>query len=96
MLSAMKTSRSSLLRGSAAAVLALALGTWLATGAHRGWTRTSIVETRRDDITGIDYPVRRAAFVAGVEIPLLGTLAAAALAGASFVRRHRRPVLARA
>lgn len=79
------------LRGAAVAVLLAGLGTWVATGAHRGWTQTSAVTMQKDEITGIDYPVRRDAFVAGVEIPLAAAGLAAVLAGLSFVSR-RRPV----
>lgn len=74
-------------------VLAVALavggvGVWLATGAHRGWTRTSEVEMRRDEITGIDYPVRREKFTAGIEIPVAALVGAAAL---SVIARVLRP-----
>ena len=74
-------------------VLAVALavggvGVWLATGAHRGWTRTSEVEIRRDEITGIDYPVRREKFTAGIEIPVAALVGAAAL---SVIARVLRP-----
>lgn len=80
-----------LLRWTALAVFAAGLAAWLATGAHRGWTQTSVTELKRDDITGIDYPVRTPAFVAGVEVPALGTLLAAGLLAASLlVRREAR------
>lgn len=74
-------------------VLAVALavggvGVWLATGAHRGWTRTSEVEMRRDEITGIDYPARREKFTAGIEIPVAALVGAAAL---SVIARVLRP-----
>ncbi len=77
------------LRGAAVAVLLAGLGTWVATGAHRGWTQTSAVTMQKDEITGIDYPVRRDAFVAGVEIPVAAAGLAAVLAGLSFVSRRR-------
>jgi hypothetical protein len=40
-------------------LLALALlfggvGFWLATGAHRGWTKTSVAAKTVDDVTGIE------------------------------------------
>ena len=75
-------------------VLAVALavggvGVWLATGAHRGWTRTSEVEMRRDEITGIDYPVRREKFTAGIEIPVAALVGAAALSVMARVLRPR-------
>jgi len=76
------------LRGAALALLVAGLGAWTATGAHFGWTQTSAVQMQRDEITGIDYPVRRAAFIAGVEVPLLATLTAAVLVGATFIPRR--------
>lgn len=86
---AMKPIRSltRMLRPAAAVVLVAGLAVWAFTGAHVGWTQTSVVEIRRDDITGIDFPVRRDAFVAGVEVPLLAAGAAAFIAGLSFVPR---------
>lgn len=71
--------------------LALAgLGLWLAAGARMGWTQTSIVEMQHDEITGIEYPVRRPAFIAGIEIPLGTGAAAGVLLGASLIVSRRR------
>ena len=64
------------LRGAALALLVGGFGVWLATGAHLGFTQTSLMTMQRDEVTGIDYPQRRPGFVAGVEIPL-GTAGAA-------------------
>jgi hypothetical protein len=80
------------LRGAAAAVLLAGIGVWAFGGAHIGWTQTSTVSIQRDDITGIDYPVRQAGFVPGVEVPLLATAVAAALAGLSFFARRPQAV----
>ena len=85
-MSALKTSL--VLRVLAAALAVGGVGVWLATGAHRGWTRTSEVEIRRDEITGIDYPVRREKFTAGIEIPVAALVGAAAL---SVIARVLRP-----
>ncbi len=64
--------------------------TWLATGAHWGWTRTSVTEMRHDDITGIDYPVTHPQFVAGVEVLAVGTgLALGLFAAALLVGRRQ-------
>lgn len=78
-----------LLRLAAAAALLAGLGTWLASGAHPGWSRTSTVMMQKDEVTGIDYPVRRAGFVAGIEVPLAGIVAAGALAALSLLPRRR-------
>ena len=89
-LAAMKTSHSLRrgLRVGALAVFAAGAIVWTATGAHRGWTQTSVVTLQRDEITGIDYPVRHDRFVAGVEVPLAAAAVAAVLAGASLFRRR--------
>lgn len=84
------------LRVAAAAALLGVLGLWLATGAHRGWTRTSQVVMRHDEITGIDFPVREKTFVAGVEVLALGAAAAGAFAAASVFVRRRQTRAARA
>ena len=78
-----------ILRIVATALAVGGVGVWLATGAHRGWTRTSEVEMRRDEITGIDFPVRRDKFTAGVEFPLAGLGGAALLTVAAAVLRPR-------
>lgn len=77
------------LRAAALAFVLATLAVWAITGAHLGWTQTSVIETRRDDITGIDYPVRRDAFIAGVEVPVLGLAAAGALLAATALFRRR-------
>jgi hypothetical protein len=78
------------LRGAAITALVITLGTWVATGSHVGWTQTSIVKIQHDEITGIDFPVRQDAFIAGVEVLAAGFAAASALAGLSFLPRLRR------
>jgi hypothetical protein len=78
------------LRGAAITALVITLGTWIATGSHVGWTQTSIVKIQHDEITGIDFPVRQEAFIAGVEVLAAGLAAASALAGLSFLPRLRR------
>ena len=91
----MKTNRlSGILRWSALAVMALGLTVWVAAGARVGWTQTSIVTMQHDQLTGIDYPVRAAAFRPGVEIPLLATATAAMLGGIAWVARRRVAVRA--
>lgn len=62
----------------------LTLGTWLATGAHRGWTKTSVTVVEIEPVTGLENPVQKKQFVMGVELLGAGLAAAAALAGASF------------
>ncbi len=85
----MKNKLSLLLKAFAAIALLSALSVWIATGSHRGWTQTSTVEMKTDEITGINYPVRHDGFVAGVEIPALGLLAASTLGGLGFLLGRR-------
>ena len=69
-------------------VLVAGVGTWIATGAHVGWTQTRAVEMKRDEVTGIDYPVQRPAFIAGIEFPVVGVAGALSLFGLSLIRRR--------
>ena len=79
------------LRGAALALLVGGMGVWLATGAHLGFTQTSVVTMKRDEITGIDYPERRPGFVAGIEFPLGTAGAAIVLALLSLAADRRNP-----
>lgn len=81
--------RSALLRYAAIAALLATVVTWLGTGAHLGWTQTTLTTLQHDEITGIDYPVHRAGFVAGIEVLAAGLGVAAALAAASGVSARR-------
>ena len=73
-----------LLRITALVIMLLTLGVWLATGAHRGWTKTSVTVVEIEPVTGLENPVQKKQFVMGVELLGVGLTAAAALAGASF------------
>ena len=77
------------LRVFALIVLLAGLGIWARSGARVGWTQTSVVTLQRDEITGIDFPVRHNAFVAGIEVPLLATVVALGAAGLSVLARRR-------
>lgn len=75
------------------ALIALAtVGTWIATGAHRGWTQHKIPVTVVDEVTGIEATQYRDGFVAGVDVLGLG-LGAAAILGiaAVFAARRAKP-----
>jgi hypothetical protein len=86
----MKTNRlSRIFRWSALAVAAVGFAVWVAAGARIGWTQTSIVTMQHDQLTGIEYPVRAAAFRPGIEIPLLASVTAAMLGGIAWIA-HRR------
>ena len=73
----------------AALVATGVLATWLGTGAHRGWTKTSVQKMTLDEVTGIESPSYRRRFVAGVDFLGAGTLAAGALAVVSLLFRKK-------
>jgi hypothetical protein len=71
--------------GITALVVTLAtIGVWLGTGAHRGWTKTSVTVVEIEPVTGLENPVQKKQFVMGVELLAAGLVAAAALAGTSL------------
>ncbi len=79
----MKTS----LRILALVVLVAAAGTWFATGASRGWSKTSVAKKTVDEVTGLEGISYEKRFVAGLDFLGAGVLAAGVLAGASFLFR---------
>ena len=65
--------------------LAVALAAWwLLTGAHRGWTKTTVTRWQKDPVTDIEGPVIEKRFVPGLDLLALGLAGAAALYLASF------------
>ncbi len=68
----------------------LASGIWLATGAHRGWTRTSVPKNTVDEVTGIESVTYENRFVAGVDFLGASWLGAGALTGLSFFFRKEQ------
>ena len=80
------------LQALAALVAVGVLATWLGTGAHCGWTKTSVPKMTLDEVTGIESPTYEKRFVAGVDFLGAGTLAAGALAVVSlFFRNQTKP-----
>ena len=70
----------------AALVVALAgLGLWLAAGAHRSWTKTSVPKTTVDPVTGIEGINYERHFVPGVDFLGATLLGAGALAVVSLL-----------
>jgi hypothetical protein len=69
-------------------VLATA-ATWLATGANRGWTKTSVEVKTLDPVTGIDGITYQKKFLPGVEFLAVGAFGAVVLGGASFLFRNK-------
>lgn len=79
-----------LLRFLALVLAVAALGSWLATGANRGWTKTSVPVRQTDDVTGITVDVYQKRFVPGVELLGAALVGSAALYGASFLFRKNQ------
>jgi hypothetical protein len=76
--------------GILAAIAALAGVTlWLATGASRGWTRTSVPIKTVDPVTGIEGIEYRSQFVPGVDFLAGALLGAAGLGGVSLLFGHK-------
>ncbi|HSH15347.1 MAG TPA: hypothetical protein VLD18_04885 [Verrucomicrobiae bacterium] len=66
------------------------LSVWFATGAHRGWSQTSVQTMQLDEITGIETPVYEDRFVAGVDFLGAALLGAGALAAGSLFFRKTK------
>ncbi|MBI3849315.1 MAG: hypothetical protein HY298_03335 [Verrucomicrobia bacterium] len=78
-----------ILRVLALALLVGAVGVWLATGASRGWTKTSVPIDKTDEVTGITNPEYQKRFVAGVDFLGTALLGAGVLMAASFLFRNK-------
>jgi hypothetical protein len=70
-------------------VLLATAGTWLVTGANRGWTKTSVAVKTLDPVTGIDGISYQKKFLPGVDFVSAGLIASAVLGGASLFFRKR-------
>ena len=75
------------LRIVAAMLIVAAFGSWLATGANRGWTKTSVPVKRTDEITGITVDDYQKRFVPGLDLLGAALLGSAVIFGASFLFR---------
>ncbi len=63
---------------------------WLAFGANRGWTKTTIDRGQTDPVTGLEYPVRQQRFVPGIDLLGLCWMVAALLFGVSLIPMARK------
>ena len=72
-------------------VLLAAGATWLATGANRGWTKTSVMVRTLDPVTGIEGITYDKKFLPGEDFLGAALGGAALLAGTSFF--FRKPKL---
>ncbi len=65
-------------------VVLVAAVTWLATGANRGWTRTSVPVKTLNEVTGIEGITYQKKFLPGVDFLGAAFGSATLLAGASL------------
>jgi hypothetical protein len=63
---------------------------WVAAGAQRGWTKTSVPVKSVDEITGIEGITYKKQFVPGLDFLGVGLLGAGLLAGASLFFRKTK------
>ena len=75
----------------AAILILAAAGIWLAAGANRGWSKTSVPVKRTDEVTGITVDDYQKRFVPGIDFLGAALLGSGILAGASFLFRAKRP-----
>jgi hypothetical protein len=78
------------LRILAGLVLVASLALWVATGANRGWTKTTVPVKKTDEVTGITVDDYQKRFVPGVDFLAGALLGSAILAGASFLFRNQQ------
>ncbi len=65
--------------------------TWVATGANRGWTKTSQTIKTLDPVTGIEGITYQPKFSPGVDFLGAAFAAGGLLAGASLLFRNNKP-----
>jgi hypothetical protein len=71
-----------------------AAGTWLATGANHGWTKTSVPVKTLDQVTGIEGISYQKKFLPGVDFLGVTLAGASLLAAASLFFRKHKPNIA--
>ena len=82
--------RKSILRAVAAILILAAAGIWLAAGANRGWSKTSVPVKRTDEVTGITVDDYQKRFVPGIDFLGAALLGSGILAGASLLFRTKQ------
>jgi hypothetical protein len=78
-----------ILRTFAMLLFPAAMALWLATGANRGWTKTTVPVKRTDEVTGLTVDDYQKRFVPGVDFLGAALLGSGILAGASFLFRKQ-------
>ncbi|MDX2080976.1 MAG: YceI family protein [Terrimicrobiaceae bacterium] len=66
-------------------------GFWFASGADRGWTKTSVTTMKTDEITGLEFPVIENRFVPGVDFLAAGLVGSFVLLAITFIRIPTKP-----
>ena len=77
-----------ILQALALLIMLLAAGTWLVTGAHHGWTKTSVQKKTLDEVTGLEAISYERRFLAGLDFLGAALLGASLSAGVSFLFRQ--------
>ena len=67
----------------------LVLGAWVATGAHGGWTKTTVTTMRTDPVTELQYPETRRQLVVGLELLVIGLVLSGGLMAVSALIRSK-------
>jgi hypothetical protein len=78
-----------LLRIVGLALVVAAVALWTATGANRGWTKTSVPVKTVDEVTGIEGITYQKQFVPGLDFLGAALFGAAILTGVSFFFRSK-------
>ena len=73
----------------ALAVVLAAASVWIATGANRGWTKTSVPVKTLDEVLGIEGIRYKKRFVPGLDFLGIAVLGAGTLAGGSLLFRKK-------
>jgi hypothetical protein len=79
-----------ILRVLALILLVGAIGFWAASGANRGWTKTSVPVKTLDDVTGIEGVTYHKKFVPGVDFLAAAGAGAMVLVAVSFLFRTKQ------
>lgn len=77
------------LRRAALALAVLTAITWLATGAHRGWTQTSVPVEKQDEVTGLTWREYQKRFRPGVDFLAAGLAGSGLLASLGWFLGRR-------
>ena len=87
----MKFSIRTLARLLALFILSTCLSWWWFSGADMGWTKTYVTIPATDDVTGIQYEVKKEKFVPGVDFLALGTCLSFVIFATSLLFSTKNP-----